>query len=196
MKVFVAGMPGAGRTTVAKALCQMDNYQYIDASSWVRSSFREQRTGEHPQQYYDDYHTWFTLRLKFHPKMIADNICESMGAYDVSKPNRFVIDGLTSPRDFAQLFDYNKDVIIFLNRTNNNTEFKDYENIGVSVMRDYCFWLASASLLNRSRWIECNYQIPGEQSDFVKTLGAQNTIFIVKSIDRAISQLTESLKAL
>lgn len=199
MKIFVVGMPQSGRTTVAKALCQAPNYQYIDATSWAKSTFRGPKEGEHPQQHDDELHQWYTNRMRLNPQMIVDNVIESMNAYNSIKglpESDFVIDGIMSPRDLSALFDYNEDVIIFLNRTGNSAEFKDYENIGVSVMRDYCFWLSSANLLPKERWFEYNFSIPGEDSDWVKSLGHKNSVFIVKSINKVISHLKEQLISL
>jgi hypothetical protein len=86
-----------------------------------------------------------------------------------------------------------EDFIVFLNRTNNEVDLKDYENIGVSVMRDYCFWLSSANNLDKNNWFEYNFNIPGEESDWVKSLGHKNSVFIVKSINKVISHLKERL---
>src|SRR6185369_16279711 len=141
MKIFIVGMPQSGRTTVAKALAQSKDYHYIDATSWVKGLFREPFPGELTQQYSDEFHTWFTNRLKINPRFITDNIYDTMDAYGPDAEDRFtfVIDGLSSPRDLMAMFDYNKDMIVFVNRTNNSeVEYKDYENIGVSLMRDYC----------------------------------------------------------
>lgn len=195
MKIFIIGMPGSGRTTVAKALSEHPDYRYIDASSWVKSTFREPRPGEPPQQYSDDLHSWFVNRLKLKPSIVSENVYDSIDSYGqfADDAYRFVIDGVFSPRDFMSLFDYNKDVVVFLNRTNNSSEYKDYENIGVSVMRDYCFWLSSADLLTRDRWFEYNFAIPGDDSDAVKMLGHKNSVFIVRSPKRVISHLKEQL---
>ena len=195
MKIFVVGMPQSGRTTVTKALCHADNYRYIDAHSWVRSTFREKMVGEKTELYEDEFHSWFTNRLKINPQLITDNIQNSINAYGPEDDKlTYVIDGIFSPRDFTKMFDYNKDMIIFLNRISNNAEYKDYENIGVSVMRDYCFWLSSADLLPKERWLEYNFSIPGEDSEWVKQLGHKNSVFIVKSIKRVISHIKEKLK--
>jgi adenylate kinase family enzyme len=195
MKIFVVGMPQSGRTTVSKALCELKDFQYIDAVSWVKSNFREQKQGEHPQQYADEYHTWYTNRMKVKPRFISDNVYDCIDAYGqfAEDAYTFVVDGISSPRDLMQLFDYNKDMIVFLNRTNNSADYKDYENIGVSVMRDYCFWLASADLLPKERWLEYNFAIPGDESDWVKQLGQKNSVFLVKNINKVISHLKEQL---
>jgi adenylate kinase family enzyme len=194
MKIFLLGMPSSGRTTVAKELCKSSrHYCYMDAISWVQSTFRQPNPGERPQQFEDDYHQWFNNRLRHNPQLIVDNISNCIETYGPETNKHFVIDGLSSPRDFAQLFDYNQDMVVFLNRTNNSTEYKDYQNIGLSVMRDYCFWLSSAELLSKNRWFEYNYTIPGEDSDWIKSLGHKNSVFIVKSTSKVISHLSEHL---
>ena len=192
MKIFVVGMPNSGRTTVAKALCKAPNYQYIDATSWVKAAYRPTRDGEHPQQYDDDLHTWYLSRMANNPDTIVAHVNDSIKAYD-SSANHYVIDGISSPRDLVRLFEPERDMIVFLNRTNNSSDFKDYENIGVSVMRDYCFWLSSANSLNKDNWHEYNFAIPGEESDWVKKLGHKNSVFLVKSINKAISHLKARL---
>lgn len=191
MKIFIIGLPESGRTTVAKALCESEKYKHIHASSWIKQTFREKKVTERPEQYHDEYHSWFTSRMANQPNMILDHISASMKSY--SNTDQFIIDGVFSPRDFISLFNYNTDMVVFLNRTNNETEYKDYENIGVSVIKDYCFWLASASLLPKEKWLEYNFQIPGEDSDYVKALGSKNSVFIVKSIDNVINHLKQRL---
>ena len=83
-----------------------------------------------------------------------------------------------------------------MNRVDNESDFKDHENIGVSVIRDYCFWMSSAGLIKKTHWLEYNFRVNDDKSDFVKAMGARNSVFIVKSIRRAISHLTESLAEL
>jgi adenylate kinase family enzyme len=195
MKIFLIGMPQSGRTTVAKALCQTENYIHVESLSWIRETFREIKPSERPQQYEDEFHNWFTNRLKINPKLITEQISNTIDAYGKDDNDYiFVIDGLQSPRDFSELFDYNKDMVIFLNRTANQADFKDYQNVGVSVMRDYCFWLSSADLLPKERWLEYNFSIPGEDSDWVKPLLHKNSVYLVKSINKVISHLKEKLK--
>jgi hypothetical protein len=192
MKIFILGLPQSGRTTIAKAICESPEYRYIDAFSWIKVTFREPQEGEHPQKYEEEFNYWLTNRIKMAPNLVVDNIYDSMDAYNDEHIN-FVIDGISSPRDFTRLFDINQDVVVFLNRSGNPAEFRDYQNIGVSVMRDYCFWLSSAELLPKTRWLEYNFTIPGEESDLVKSLGHKNSVFIVRSPRKVISHLKEQL---
>lgn len=192
MKIFIVGMPGSGRTTVAKSICNNAKYVYIDAITWLKNTFREQAKGEHIQQFQDEYHQYLSSRLSLNPNLIIDNVNDNISSRDWNGMN-IVIDGLTSPRDFVQLFNINEDIVVFLNRTDNAEEFKDSESIGVSVIRDYCFWMSSANLLSKERWIEYNFKIPGESSDFIKELGSKNYVFIARNIDRVISHLKERL---
>ena len=194
MKILIIGLPRSGRSTVAKAVAEALDYQYIDATSWVRSAFRQIHKDEHPQQYEDEYQQYLSTRRIINPNFISNYVEEMTNPNNfVGKPN-FIIDGISSPKDFISLFDYRQDIVVFLNRTDNDHEFRDHENIGVSVIRDYCFWMSSANLINKTKWLEFNFKIPGENSDQVKTMGARNSIFIVKSINKVISHLVEKLK--
>ena len=189
MKIFIVGLPKSGRTTVAKALVEAHGFAYIDAMSWVRSIFRKPEAGEHPHQYEDEYQQYLTKRMMVNPLFITDHVQEMMKVIDPHLDSTFVIDGVSSPKDFTTLFDYREDIIVFLNRTDNENEYRDHENIGASVIRDYCFWMSSAGLLNKNRWLEYNFKIPGEASDNIKAMGAQNSVFIVKSINKVVSHL-------
>jgi hypothetical protein len=193
MKIFIVGLPGSGRTSVAKHLSNQENFRYVDATGWAKSTFRDRNPDEHIQQYNDEYHHYLVHRMKINPDLFINNVNESIKSY--SGNHTFVIDGVNSPRDLAQLFDYNQDFIVFLNRTDAEPEFRDYENVGLSVMRDYCFWMSSAFLLPKERWLEYNFKIPGEESDFVKSLGSKNSVFIVKTISRVCSHLREKINS-
>lgn len=192
MKIFIIGLPQSGRTTIAKAVAEHFKARHVDAMSWVRSTFRNRKHDEHIQRYEDEYDHFLSIRRTVNPWFITSHVYDLLKSHADDKI--FVIDGIASPRDFSELFDYRHDVVVFVNRTDGITEFKDHENIGVSVIRDYCFWMSSAGLLAKDRWLEYNFKIPGEESDFVKELGSKNTVFIVKSINKTISHLLERLK--
>jgi adenylate kinase family enzyme len=192
MKILIIGLPKSGRTTVAKMVAANFNACYIDAMSWIRCTFRERNPDEHIQKYEDDYDHFLSIRRMVNPWFITSHV------YDLLKSNKdhkvFVIDGIASPRDFAELFDYRTDVVVFLNRTDIDYEFKDHENIGISVIRDYCFWMSSAGLILKDRWLEYNFKIPGDDSDFVKELGSKNSVFLIRSFKRMIPHLMDQLQ--
>jgi hypothetical protein len=191
MKVFILGLPESGRSTVATALCQDSQCCYVDGSHWVKQTYRSKRDNEHIEQYHDAYHQYFVNRLMSDPDMCIRNIEDTILSV---QSNFYVIDGLASPRDFATLFDYTQDFVVFLNRTDNeDVRSQDYEKIGVSVMRDYCFWMSSARLLPRNRWHEYNFKIVGGPVDRFKAMGSKNSVFVVSSIDKVITHLQETL---
>jgi hypothetical protein len=198
MKVFLIGMPESGRTTMAQALCQDSAFQFIDFS-WVKSSFRVQVPGEHPEQYHDAYHQWYISQLKARPSLCSDSVLTAIASYETgrSPSHHYVIDGVNSPKDFITLFDYNQDFAVFLNRTDHQeVKLKDYENIGVSVIRDYCFWLSSAGFLPRERWYEYNFKMTGGAIDRFRSMGSKNSVFIMGTLNRAIDHLQEKMKEL
>jgi adenylate kinase family enzyme len=195
MKIFIIGLPRSGRTTVAKSIVEAQGFHYIDAMSWVRSGFRQPIVGEHPHQYEDEYQQYLTKRMIVNPDFIRDHIREMMKVAEDPKAT-FVIDGVASPQDFMSLFNYLEDMVIFLNRTDNDHDYRDHENIGNSVIRDYCFWMSAAGVIPRKNWLEYNFRIPGEDVENIKAMGAQNSVFIVKSIKRVISHVNNYLKEL
>ncbi len=193
MNIFIIGLPKSGRTTVAKALTkrfELYGWTHVDATSWVRSTFRTPKEGEQISQYEDEYQAFLSKRLLSKPSLITDHINEMV---NVSSPSVFVIDGINSPRDFINYFDYRKDIVIFLNRNDNEYEYRDHENIAVSVMRDYCFWMASAGLIAKERWLEFNFKMLGDDSDFIKVMGVQNTVILVRSLNKVVQHLIERL---
>jgi hypothetical protein len=190
MKVFILGRPQSGKTTMAKAVCQCHDYHYVDGDQWLRNSFRRIQEKEHPDQYEDAYHQYLTGRLVADSDLCLNHLKSQMS----DRPSlHYVIDSVVSPRDFVSLFDYTQDLVVFLNRSDeDDLPIKDYQKIGVSVLRDYCFWLASAGLLTRDRWHEYNFRMSG-QSNKLKVMGSKNSVFIVGTLDRAISHLKESI---
>jgi hypothetical protein len=188
-KIFILGLPKSGRTTVAKGI---EDYVYLNTYDWIKSTFRAARKGESKDLYEENFHDYINLRIKANPNLFIDNYNESMKANSSeSNLENIVLDGINNPRDFVTLFNYNDDVVIFLNRNDNDSDVKDYENIAVTVMRDYCFWLSSAFLLPKERWIEINFKMAGEQSDFVKQLGSKNSVYLVKNIEKGIEIINE-----
>jgi adenylate kinase family enzyme len=194
MKVFILGLPESGRSTVAQSICQDIRYSYVDGSHWIKKTFRSQREGEHIEQFLDAYHQYFIKRLIDDPNICLRNIEETMRC---NSSEHFIIDGVATPRDFVTLFDYSQDFVVFLNRNGNEeVQMKDYEKIGVSVMRDYCFWMSAAGLLPREHWYEYNFKMTGGDPQRYKAMGSKNSVFIVGTLEKAVSHLKDSLNDL
>lgn len=190
MNIFVLGLPKSGRTTLANEIVKTEKFQYIDSSAWIKSSFRKKQDGENSEQYEEAYYQFFINKIKLDSEISYSN---TQNVIKLCEDVQFVIDNLVGPKDFIQLFNPNKDLVVFLNRLDYDAEYKDYQSIGISVMRDYCFWLASAGMLPKNHWIEYNFKIPGEASDAIKTLGSKNTVYLIKNYDKVISHFKELL---
>lgn len=188
MKVFILGLSQCGKTTVAKALAQSPDAFCISASAWLKSNFREQALKEDQEDFEKERNEFLSTALKRHSDLIIDSIETTMSMHSDFNPKlkKFIIDGITSPRDFMKLFDYNTDVAIFLNRVDNPSEINDHDGIGQNVIRDYCLWFSTMGLLPKDRWTEYNYRMPGEESEFVKELSSRNLVTITKNINKAI----------
>ena len=193
MNIYIIGLPKSCRTTVSKAIANDLGFVYISATDWVKNTFREQGEKEHEQSFKEAYQRYYFDRLRNNPDMCVQNVLDTMACH----PNtNFVIDGVVSPRDFSALFDYNKDLVVILNRIDNEQYHEDHDSIFMSTIKDYCFWMAAAELLDRPRWIEYNFKVNGEDVDSVKIMGKKNSVFLVKNVKRVISHLVETAKEL
>jgi predicted transcriptional regulator len=82
-------------------------------------------------------------------------------------------------------------MIVILNRIDNDHYITDYDNISLNIIRDYCFWLSDSGLLSKDKWIEYNFKITEDSSDFIKKLSDKSTIYLVKSLNTVISHITD-----
>ena len=192
MKIFILGLSGSGRTTVAKSLAEADNTHYVSAFDWFKPTFRLRHKNELEEDYAQEFMTYMIDRLKKHPLLFSDAIKDTINSF--KKHDVTIIDGILNPKNFIDLFDYNKDIIVILNRLDNNQDCIDYDYMSVNLIKDYCFWLSSSGLLSKDRWIEYNFKLTGKDDAQIKTLGNKNTIYLVKSLNKAISHLKELLK--
>jgi len=195
MKVFILGLSQCGKTTVAKALAESPDAFSITVSSWLKSNFRLRSVNEEQEDFEKARNEFLAIGLKRDANLIADSVEITMSMHSDFNPKikKFIIDGVTSPRDFTKLFNYNEDVAIFLNRVDNPSETTDHDGIGQNVIRDYCLWLSTMGLLPKERWTEYNYRMPGEESDFVKELSSRNVVTITKNINKAIEIMRSRL---
>lgn len=187
MNTFIIGLNKSGRSTLAQELSKEFGHLHI-AADWFKGEFRPPNEKELEQHYLDDYAQYLTQRRKNRPEEVVEAVRDQM-------VGESIVDGIQSPMDFIELFDYNRDFIVFLNRVDAPIS-REHESIGVSVIRDYCFWLASAGLIEKKRWHEFNFKIPGEKSDFIKELGSKNRIFLTNNLDRVVESVKGSVREL
>lgn len=192
MKVFIMGLPGSGKTTVSKSICENLGAVHLDPASWMKYIFRNQDKKETNQEYIDLYFEDLNKKLINDVDLVSRLITDIIKAHPAVNDNPIVIDGLSSPRDFIQLFDYSKDLVVFLNRIDNEAEYRNVQNISISVMKDYCLWLASSNLLNKEKWIEVNFQMDDDK-DYIKCLSRKNTLIMVRNIKSVIATLIKMI---
>lgn len=179
MKIFLLGLSKSGRTTVANTLSETEGNYYVSAMDWLRSTFRAKNRGEDHLDYERSLNEYLSERLKINPFLVADNI-ESVIK---SCPNKnYIIDGVIHPQDFVKLFNCNEDLLVVLNRLDNDTDSTDQDNIALNTIRDYCYWLSSMNLLAKERWVEYNFRMTAEGGGTIKKMGSRNLVYIVKSI--------------
>jgi AAA domain-containing protein len=194
MNVFILGLPYSGKTTVAKAIEKSLGLIHVNVSDWIVRAVREQFHVEHEQQFKEKLQEVYFDLLKQDPTMCISHAHEVMVRHGLDK--NYIIEGIVTPKDFIHLFNINDDIVVFLNRTDNGEYYQDHDNIALPTMKDYCFWMSSGGLLPKNKWLEYNFKIPGEESDYIKILGSKNSVFLVKSIDKVISHLDGKLKEL
>jgi len=176
MKIFLIGHSKSGKTMVAKSLTDFKHITgqlHFDMNSNLSSEALK-----------EDYKSILLNKESFD----LDYVNHVINSYH---DNNFVIDGISDPKVFISLFDYTKDMVVFLNRLDNDVNIEDYQNISLCIMRDYCFWLSAIGLLEKERWIEYNFRVPGEDSEVIKKLGSKNSVFVVKSLSKVIAHLKE-----
>jgi hypothetical protein len=181
MKIFLIGMPDSGKTTIGKAL-EIPGFRYLHVSEFLH----------HVDCNEEEYHNVILNLLKLNPDIFINKYKEHTHDFI----NNFIVEGLISPKDFVSLFDPRKDVVVFLNRTDHSPDAKDYQTISISIMRDYCFWLSAAYLLEKKRWIEFNYKMSEDDPTYLKTMGFKNTVYSVKGINAVIKKLQEDINNL
>lgn len=177
MNVFLIGFPQSGKDIIGKSL-ELPNFKYVNlTASLDQISFPND----------DAKHDYILKLMKDCPDgfINADNLT-----------NNCIVDGIISPRDFVHLFNYNSDVVVFINRTDNHPDTKEYQNIAAAVIKDYCFWLSSADLLQKNRWLEFNYKMLEDDPEYFKQMGFKNTVFSLKGINSVCKKLREQINNL
>ena len=193
MKIFILGLPKSGKTTISKSISEIKEFNdsvTIDSMGWINSFCRPKQEKEHEDSYEELIQENFVKRITSNLDVTFDY---SMSIMNSQIKNTYIFDSVASPYDFIKMFDGRRDKVIFLNRVDDRINYRDYDNISLSAIKDYCFWLSATNLLPKTNWIEYNFKIPGSNREEVRMLGAKNSIFIVGSIEGVMKHLHNSL---
>lgn len=196
-KVFIIGLPQSGRTCLIEELLKAIDFVYINCNLQIENGFRSFKIYETKREFQDAYEIYYLNKLKLDPDFCSKNI-QKIIDFNLEKGNfNFIIDNLISPRDFVKLFNYNEDIVVFLNRIDyGDVEYKEHQNVALSSIRDYCFWMSSLGLMKKENWIEFNFVMNSNginENSPIKKLGIYNTVYLAKSFLRVVSTLKDIL---
>lgn len=140
MKIFLIGFSGLGKTPLNKLLVTaMPGAQLISASEWVRSQCP-------PTATVAELTAFSNSNLARNPRSCIDFIASKYNLDDGIS----IIDGIRNPFDFTNLFDYTKDVVIFLYRVGIYPK-SSFEEKGILAIQKYVEFLRSENLVPKTR---------------------------------------------
>ena len=93
MRIFIIGMPGSGKTTIARHLASALNYTYIDLDGWI-----ERDSLMFVDEIFDRYgeEKFRALETKMLKELPLDNIVVATGGgIVIKKENKALMDGIT-----------------------------------------------------------------------------------------------------
>jgi hypothetical protein len=153
MKIFVIGYSGIGKSPFTnKLLTRLPTAQLITASEWVRSKFEVGTSAEVLTAYSKE-------QLKTNP-----NSCVSFINQKYDFDNKItIIEGIRNPYDFNRLFDYTKDIVVFLSRESLVSRTSFEEN-GISAIKAYINFLLAESLLEKTRVLYIHFSSKNKYS--------------------------------
>ena len=93
MRIFIIGMPGSGKTTIARHLASALNYTYVDLDGWI-----ERDSLMFVDEIFDRYgeEKFRALETKMLKELPLDNIVVATGGgIVIKKENKALMDGIT-----------------------------------------------------------------------------------------------------
>lgn len=135
--VFFIGPTKVGKSTLAWTLCFETPDVYlvpVQASKWIKEQYSAASFASYPE-----YVAFLTQKsrelLAKDPDCAVKRIKQSFNCCG----GGCLIEGVRNPRDFMQLFDYRKDLVVFLSR--NGMEVVNEFEEGIEVIKQYVKWL-------------------------------------------------------
>jgi shikimate kinase len=177
MKIFVIGYSGIGKSPFTnKLLAKFADAQLISASEWVRSKFEPGTSAEVLTLYSKE-------QLKNNP-----NSCVSFITQKYDLDNKItIIEGIRNPYDFNRLFDYTKDIVIFLSREG-LVSMTSFEENGVLAIKTYTNFLLLESMLEKSRVLYIHFSSRNKYSTNAIVIPDLNSL-ILNDLEDAIFPL-------
>lgn len=135
--VFLIGSTKVGKTTLAWTICFETSgidLVPVQASKWIKEQYNETNFPS-----YSEYVAFLTKKsrefLTDDPDCAIKRIKQSFNG----NGGGCLIEGVRNPRDFMHLFDYRKDLVVFLSRDGMEiiNEFEE----GIEVIKQYVKWL-------------------------------------------------------
>ena len=151
MKIFVIGNSGVGKTPLSKEIENRYGFKYISASRKIKTLIPSKilTLKKIDRKKYTNEITAFSLSLLRKDPFIIIN--------DLRMEDNVVIDGIRNPRDFINLFNPNKDKVVFVSKEKTEIKSTIFEK-GIIVIKEYIKWLEENNLLeNKSIYIDNIY---------------------------------------
>ena len=134
MNVFIIGTSCTGKTPFAKKISKRLNLKHISASEYFRTSFNEKGSGK---DFIESITEYSKKKLQKNYRVNIDYI----GSVENS-----VVEGIRNPIDFSNLFNFNKDKVVFLEYENQECGKTAFEN-GIEIIKEICLWSTDMGIL-------------------------------------------------
>lgn len=153
MKIFVIGYSGIGKSPFTnKLLSKLPTAQLISASEWVRSKFEIGTSAEVLTAYSKD-------QLRTNP-----NSCVNFINQKYTFDNKItIIEGIRNPFDFNRLFNYTKDIVVFLSR-DGLVPRTSFEENGLLAIEAYTNFLLLENMLDKNRVLYIHFSSKNKYS--------------------------------
>jgi hypothetical protein len=140
--LFLLGHTKSGKTSVARLLEEGAGLVLVSASAWARRGFAAQG-GLSPEApgFVEAISAYSAEQLRQNPNACIDDL---RARFPLAAGGH-VIEGIRNPRDFAALFDYRHDGVLWLEHAQQREPASDFER-GLSVIAHYLDWLSTATL--------------------------------------------------
>lgn len=146
MKIFIIGISKTGKSTLSTYLSNKYNLEHIQSSLSIRNSFKYKESDFNNKQEFINAITEYSIELnKKVPNFISTYIKKN---YDLTK--NVIIEGIRNPNNFFDLFDINKDKVIFLDYLNNEVKQTKFED-GIDVIKHYLNWNLELNIIPQNR---------------------------------------------